>query len=322
MTIETKNNNNNNEVNILAIIWHLWHGKKTIVITVLIGVILASVYLNFTKEKWTSTAIITKPQLGQLSNFPMISTTIDPINSKNISSNVFTNFVSRISAETLNFLPERPLEIKPTTSGSNDTFTVSFSDETAINAQKSLISILKKINRQTSNNFYYNANKAIRVKILSTNTILDSQIRTAQEKKIRRLNTLTESLKVAKATNTKHISVNEVSELSDDMLFLLGERALNTLIINEDSWPLYLNDSYYSNKETLQILKNIKLNDSKIDYFESFSFVQKPSLPIINDSPKKALVLTLFALLSCLVSFAIIFIRILIHYVKNKKSII
>lgn len=87
------------------------------------------------KEQWTSTAIITPPQLGQLADYPTAVAVIDPSNSKDISNDVFANFVSRMSAETLAFMPEKPLDIKPTNSGSKDSFTVSFSAETPEEAQ-------------------------------------------------------------------------------------------------------------------------------------------------------------------------------------------
>ncbi|WP_080737091.1 Wzz/FepE/Etk N-terminal domain-containing protein [Hafnia alvei] len=210
MSLEQKNSTD--EIDLLDLLLQLWTGKKTIITTVCIAIVLAIGYLAVAKEKWTSTAIITPPQLGQLADYPTAVAVIDPSNSKDISNDVFANFVSRISAETLTFLPETPLDIKPTNSGRNDSYTVSFSAETAKDAQKSLVAVLNKVNKQTSSSYYSNAAKALEVRMQAINTALDAQIKTAQEKKARRLNALSEALKVAEATNTKSVTPSIVSE--------------------------------------------------------------------------------------------------------------
>ena len=320
MSLEQKNSTD--EIDLLDLLLQLWNGKKTIITTVCIAIVLAIGYLAVAKEKWTSTAIITPPQLGQLADYPTAVAVIDPSNSKDISNDVFANFVSRISAETLTFLPETPLDIKPTNSGRNDSFTVSFSAETAKDAQKSLVAVLNKVNKQTSSSYYSNAAKALEVRMQAINTALDAQIKTAQEKKARRLNALSEALKVAEATNTKSVTVKEVTALSDEMLFMLGEPALKTIIANETSWPLYLRDGYYSNRETLQALREIKLSDSGNDKFEAFSFSQQPSLPVIKDAPKKSLILILSVLLGGLIGAGIVLCKGLIRNIREKPPVV
>lgn len=316
MSLEKKSDTD--EIDLLDLLVQLWKGKKTIIVSVCITTILAIGYIAVAKEKWTSTAIITPPQLGQLADYPTAVAVIDPSNSKDISNDVFANFVSRVSAETLKFLPEKPLDIKQTNPGSKDSFTVSFSAETAKDAQKSLATVLNTVNKQTSSSFYSNAEKALEVRMQAINTALDAQVKTAEEKKARRLNALSEALKVAEATNTKSVSVKEVTGLSDEMLFMLGEPALKTIIANETSWPLYLSDSYYSNRETLQALREIKLSDSGNDKFEAFSFSQQPSLPIIKDAPKKSLILILSVLLGGLIGAGIVLCKGLIRNIKEK----
>lgn len=318
MSFEQKNNSD--EIDLLDLLLQLWNGKKTIIAAVCIAIVLAIGYIVIAKEQWTSTAIITPPQLGQLADYPTAVAVIDPSNSKDISSDVFANFVSRMSAETLAFMPEKPLDIKPTNSGSKDSFTVSFSAETPEEAQKSLLAVLNKVNKETSSSFYSNASKALQVRMDAINTSLDAQLQTAEAKKNRRLTALTEALKVAEATDTKNVAVKEVNGLSDDMLFMLGESALKTLINNESSWPLYLSDSYYSNRETLQALQKIKLSDTGNDKFEAFSYSQKPSLPMIKDAPKRALILILSVLLGGLIGAAIVLVKGFLRNMKDKNQ--
>ncbi|KFC82510.1 Wzz/FepE/Etk N-terminal domain-containing protein [Hafnia alvei] len=221
---------NSDEIDLFELLLQLWNGRKTIIITVCFTVMLAVGYLNFAKEKWTSIAIITPPQLGQLAD-------------------------------------------------------------------------------------YSNMKKALEIKIQTITTELDAQVKTAQEKKVRRLSVLSEALKIAEATNTKSIMLKEANELSDEMLFMLGVPALKTIIANESFWPLYLSDSYYSNLETLRALGEIKIRDDRSVTLEAFSFSQQPSLPVIKDAPKKTLILVLSVLLGGLIGAGIVLCReFLRHY--------
>ncbi|WP_336192575.1 Wzz/FepE/Etk N-terminal domain-containing protein [Hafnia paralvei] len=302
------------EIDLFELLLQLWNGKKTIIATVCITVILAVGYLTETKEKWTSIAIITPPQLGQLADYSNAVAIIDPGNNKDISYAVFSNFVSRFSAESLVFLPEKPLSIKPTNLGGKDSYTVSFSAETAEDARDSLKHILNKMNEQTSNAFYSNLKKALDIKIQVITTELDAQVKTAKEKKVRHLSVLSESLKIAEATNTKSVKIKEAKELSDEMLFMLGVPALKIMIANQDFWPLYLGDNYYSNLETLRTLDEIKIRDERSVKLEAFSFSQQPSLPVIKDAPKKSLILILSVLLGGLSGAGIVLCR---EYIRN-----
>lgn len=306
---------NSDEIDLFELLLQLWNGRKTIIITVCFTVMLAVGYLNFAKEKWTSIAIITPPQLGQLADYSNAVAIIEPSNNKDISHAVFINFASRLSADSLVFFPEKPLGIKPTNSGGQDSYTVSFSAETAEDARNSLEKILNRVNEQTSNFFYLNIKKALEIKIQTITTELDAQVKTAQEKKVRRLSVLSEALKIAEATNTKSIMLKEANELSDEILFMLGVPALKNIIANESFWPLYLSDSYYSNLETLRALGEIKIRDDRSVTLEAFSFSQQPSLPVIKDAPKKTLILVLSVLLGGLIGAGIVLCREFIrHY--------
>lgn len=211
-------------------------------------------------------------------------------------------------------MPEKPLDVKPTNFRGNDSYAVSYSSETAEDAQNSLEQILNRVNEQTSKGFYSNLKKALEIKKKAITTELDAQVKTAQEKKARRLNILSESLKLAEATDTKSVKIKDVTELSDEMVFMLGEPALKSIISNESSWPLYLSDSYYSNLETLRALSEIKISDDEGIKLEAFSYSHQPSLPAIKDAPKKSLILILSVLLGSLIGAGIVLCR---EFIRN-----
>lgn len=76
MSFEQKNNSD--EIDLLDLLLQLWNGKKTIIAAVCIAIVLAIGYIVIAKEQWTSTAIITPPQLGQLADYPTAVAVIDP----------------------------------------------------------------------------------------------------------------------------------------------------------------------------------------------------------------------------------------------------
>ncbi|MDU5829008.1 MAG: Wzz/FepE/Etk N-terminal domain-containing protein, partial [Mixta calida] len=61
--------NSDDELDLLDVVAQLWSGKKTIILTVLVFLLLAAIYLFFAKEKWTSEAIVTQPSAGQVANY-------------------------------------------------------------------------------------------------------------------------------------------------------------------------------------------------------------------------------------------------------------
>lgn len=214
-------------------------------------------YLFLAQDTWISTAVITPPQLGQLADYPVIVEAVAPSSHNNINNAIFANAVSRLSGKALTLRPENSLVIKPIDQGSKYAFIVTFKASTPEDALGTLSSILGDTNKEVSGAFYSSINKALQVKIQSINFLLDSLVKTAEDKKSHRLALLTEALKTAEATNIKNIAINRVKEPYDDvMLFMLGVPALKELISNESSWPLYLDDSYYTNCEMIQSLKN------------------------------------------------------------------
>ena len=55
--------NTADEIDLLEVIAQLWNGKKTIIISVIVAMVLAGIYLFVAKEKWTSTAIVATPNV-------------------------------------------------------------------------------------------------------------------------------------------------------------------------------------------------------------------------------------------------------------------
>ncbi|HGL5376239.1 TPA: Wzz/FepE/Etk N-terminal domain-containing protein, partial [Citrobacter farmeri] len=70
MTVENNNmsgrSNEPEQIDLIDLMVQIWRGKVTIIICIIVAIALAVGYLAVAKEKWTSTAIITQPDAGQL----------------------------------------------------------------------------------------------------------------------------------------------------------------------------------------------------------------------------------------------------------------
>ncbi|EPV4635278.1 Wzz/FepE/Etk N-terminal domain-containing protein, partial [Shigella boydii] len=56
-------------IDLIDLLVQLWRGKMTIIISVIVAIALAIGYLAVAKEKWTSTAIVTQPDVGQIAGY-------------------------------------------------------------------------------------------------------------------------------------------------------------------------------------------------------------------------------------------------------------
>ena len=59
------------QIDLIDLLVQLWRGKSNnrYRVIVCIAIVLAVVYLAVAKEKWTSTAIITQPDVGQIATY-------------------------------------------------------------------------------------------------------------------------------------------------------------------------------------------------------------------------------------------------------------
>lgn len=73
MRVENNNVSGQNldpeQIDLIDLLVQLWRGKMTIIISVIVAIALAIGYLVVAKEKWTSTAIVTQPDVGQIAGY-------------------------------------------------------------------------------------------------------------------------------------------------------------------------------------------------------------------------------------------------------------
>lgn len=108
----------------------------------------------------------------------------------------------------------------------------------------------------------------------------------AKEQKTLRIAQMTQALKVAQQSNIKLPQVQQVDQVSQDSMFMLGSEALSSMVENEATRPLTFSDQYY---QTRQNLLEVQALEVAPDSVHAYRYVMKPTLPIRRDSPKKRL---------------------------------
>ncbi|MCE0826704.1 LPS O-antigen chain length determinant protein WzzB [Buttiauxella sp. A2-C2_NF] len=320
--IKNRIDSNEESIDLIDLLMQLWKGKVTIIAFAVATVILAVIYLFVAKEKWTSEAIITLPDSGQIANYNNSMNVLYGASAPTIvdvQQRFFGRFNSALSAlsEQLDN-QEKPekLTIEESVKGQPVPLKVSYVSTSAAEAQKTLTTYIQQINKRVVTELDDDLQTSINSKVDDLKVDLATKEKIAQERKDKRLEILNQALIVAQQSNIKNTLVQQAETLSEDTLFVLGSDALSATIKNEATRPLPLDESYFNARQTLLAISALK---SKPDTTYAFRYVMKPSLPIRRDSPKKGLTLVLGALVGLILGSGVVLGR---NALRNYKPVV
>lgn len=319
----TGRNNEPEQIDLIDLVVQLWRGKVTIFACVIIAILLAVGYLAVAKEKWTSTAIITQPDAGQLATYSNAMNVLYGGNAPRINelqSNMIGRFNSAFSAlsETLEN-QEKPekLTIDASVKGQPLPLKVSYQAPTAEDAQKTLAEYIQQVDETVSKEVNADLAKSITTRTSDFEQSLDAQEKVAQEQKALRIAQISQALSVAKEANIKLPQVQQADQVSQDTMFMLGSDALSSMVQNEATRPLALSDGYYQTRQNLLAVKALKIEPDSV---HAYRYVMKPTLPIRRDSPKKAITLVLAVLLGGMIGAGVVLGRNALRNYKPKAQ--
>ncbi len=149
MRVENNNvsgqNHDPEQIDLIDLLVQLWRGKMTIMSLLLIG------YLAVAKEKWTSTAIVTQPDVGKIAGYTNAMNVIYGSAVPKVSD-IQASLIGRYStafstlAETLDNQEEpEKLTIEPTVKNQSLPLAVSYVGETPEGAQKQLTQYIQQV---------------------------------------------------------------------------------------------------------------------------------------------------------------------------------
>lgn len=295
-----RGNNDSEQIDLIDLLMQLWRGKWVIAVFVVIAVALAGLYVTFAKEKWTSTAVITMPDVGQIAGYTNAMTLIygdSKVDNLEIQQRVITRFSGAFSAlsETLKNQEEpEELTIDTVVKGQPLPLKVSYQGDSAKNAQQVLAKYIQQVDEQIAEELDLDLATNIKSRLTELQDSLATQEKVAQEQKNLRIQQITQALTFAKDSGVKQPQVQQTQDVTQDTLFLLGSEALESMIKNEASRPLVFSGDYYRTRQNLLDVQRIKPDPANM---HAYRYVMKPTEPLRRDSPKRSLALVLAAVL-------------------------
>ncbi|MCP1628607.1 chain length determinant protein (polysaccharide antigen chain regulator) [Citrobacter amalonaticus] len=311
------------QIDLIDLMVQLWRGKVTIIICIIVAIALAVGYLAVAKEKWTSTAIITQPDAGQLATYTNAMNILYGQNAPKINdvqSGIVGRFSSAFSAlsETLNnqLNPEK-LTIDSSVKGQPLPLKVSYSADNAETAQKTLAQYIQQIDEAVSKEINADLEMSIKTRVSDLEHSLEAQEKVAKEQKSLRIAQINQALKIAEQSNIKLPQIQQADQVSQDTMFMLGSEALSSMVNNEATRPLTFSDDYYLTRQNLLAVNSLKIDPDSI---HAYRYVMKPTLPVYRDSPKKSITLVLAVLLGGIIGAGVVLGRNALRNYKPKAQ--
>lgn len=309
------------QIDLIDFVVQLWRGKVTIFICIVVAIALAVGYLAVAKEKWTSTAIVTQPDAGQLATYTNAMSILygqDAPKVNDVQSGVIWRFNSAFSALTVTLdnqdEPEK-LTIGSSVKGQTLPLKVTYQARTAETAQNMLAKYIQQVDESVSKEINTDLAMSITSRTSDFEQSIEAQEKVASEQKVQRIAQIKQALSVAKQANIKLPQVQQAEQISQDNMFMLGSDALSSMVNNEATRPLTFSDDYYRTRQNLLAVKALKVQPGSI---HAYRYVMKPMLPIRRDSPKKAVILVLAVLLGGMIGAGVVLGRNALHNYKPK----
>lgn len=300
------------QIDLLDVLSQVWRGKWIVALFILFAVIVAGVYVSIAKEKWTSTAVISAPDAGQIAGYSNAMSVIinDPrFDITDIQQRVIGRFNAAFSAlaEALKN-QEKPeeLTISAAVQGQALPLKLAYVGASAQDAQRKLAEYIEKVDQQIARELVDDLKTNIKSQTTNLVASLATQEKVAQEQKNLRIKQIIQALSVAKESGVKSPQVQQTENVSQDTMFLLGSTALESMVKNESSRPLIFSDDYYKTRQNLLDIQSIVVKPQNI---HAYRYVMKPTLPIRRDSPRKVITLVLAILLGGILGSGFVLMR-------------
>ncbi|EEH93534.1 LPS O-antigen chain length determinant protein WzzB [Citrobacter portucalensis] len=297
------------QIDLIDLLVQLWRGKVTIVTAIVIAIVLAVVYLAVAKEKWTSTAIITQPDVGQIATYNNALNVLYGASAPKVTE-LQTNVVGRFStsfsalAETLDNQEEpQKLLIEQSVKGQPLPLAVSYVGGSPEDAQRQLAEYIQQTDEKVAKELELDLVDNIKLQTTTLQDSLKTQEVVAQEQKDLRIKQIQEALRYAEQAGVIKPQIQQTQDVTQDSMFLLGSDALKSMIEHESTRPLILSDNYFQTKQKLLDIESLKLEGAEL---HAYRYVMKPTLPIRRDSPKKAITLVLAVLLGGMIGAGVV----------------
>ncbi|EAQ6106114.1 TPA: LPS O-antigen chain length determinant protein WzzB [Salmonella enterica] len=290
--------NDPEHIDLIDLAMQLWHGVATIIVFILAGILAAVGYLMLAEEQWTSTAIITRPDIGQVTSYYNVMATVygkEAPGITEVQTAVADRFITALSALSDSLREQKEpekLRTEPSDKGQPFPVKVSFVGISAGEAQRRLAEYLRQVEDKQVREMDTELKNTIVLHTGFLASALRQQEVVAREQKDQHIRQLEAALRYAEAARIDKPHTRQTQYVTPDTMFLLGKDALKSMTENEATRPLVFSDDYYQMKQKLLDIRALKPG-----IVHPYRCIMKPRLPVRRDSPKTAVTLVLAVLL-------------------------
>lgn len=286
------------DIDVFGLLSQLWKGKKTILSIMIVMLCIAVGYLFFQKPRWSSTAVVSPPQTGQVADYtntllllyPMasadngVSSTLLPA-IYDIRASVFERFSALLSARiatgtkdavTTEALKMTLPQARAAGAGAASSFPIqlSYIAQSPEQLETAFRAFIEQIDSEVEKQLISDLQKNIEVRKQELAASLVIQSRLAKEQLQQRLDALSEAASKMKGRE--------------------GAETLSLVIKNDaDSQLNYANEAFKTREQLLQ-LESIEPEKMRVS---TFHYVLEPGVPQIV-AKKPAILVILLALIS------------------------
>lgn len=207
--------------------------------------------------------------------------------------------------------------------GNNTLLNVSFTAEDPINAQKTLQGFIDQSNKNAQLKLFENLFERTNERINSLTELSQNMKKSIEQERQNQILVLKQAIRAAteaginEYTGQSLATGNTIIDFNNtDTLFLLGQKYLMSQLNALENSPLIYPVSYYQTLSNIEELKGILNIEPK---GVSFNYTRTADIPLTKDKPRKALILSLGALLGVIVACLYVLIQAAAKH--RKKSI-
>lgn len=207
--------------------------------------------------------------------------------------------------------------------GNSAQLNINFTAEDPVNAQKTLQEFINQSNKNALQQLFKNLFERTNERINSLNEFSQNIKKSTEQKRQNQILVLKQAIRVAtdadinEYTGKSLVTGNTIIDFNNtDTLFLLGKKYLTSQLNALESSPVIYPVSYYQTLNNIEELKGIFNIEPK---GITFKYTRTADVPLTKDKPRKALILTLGALLGGIVACLYVLIQ---AAGKNRKKFI
>lgn len=329
------------ELDIRGLFCRLWAGKRWIIGTAALFMLITLSYTFFARQEWSATAITDRPTVNMLGGFYSqqqflrnldLRASVTPTDLPSVMDEAYKEFIMQLAAwdtrrefwaqtdyykqrqsgnahndaalldELINDIQFMPADAAR---GTNDS--VKLMAETAADANNLLRQYVAFASERAARHLNEELKGAWAARTIQMKAQVKRQEEVARTIFNRRIHNIEQGLKVAQQNNISRRATDvPAEELPDSELFLLGQSMLQARLENLQAVGPAFDLAYDQNRAMLTTLNVGPMLDPR---FQTYRYLRTPEEPVKRDSPRRFFLMVMWGIVGALIGAGVALVR-------------